>query len=255
MPTSPELLPGAIIVTDAHVNPERREFLSFLRAIEEKRLDPPQLLLLGDMFDILIGALPQTVAWHREAIERINRISQRIPLYYFEGNHDYLLKELFPDATVLSLYEQPLFFTCGGKQVAVSHGDRYAPPGYHRFHKLLRCAPLLRFLDWFTLNRWHGLIPSALARRYVKKEICKPFDKLEAIARKRVGTHYREADLVVEGHFHQGKVFQIDGVRYENPGSFACDRSFYVVESTQDEIRLQPCIYEEKTWAKANRTS
>lgn len=90
-----EIKEGAFVVADAHYSYLRPHLLNFLKEIHSKKLQPTQLLFLGDIFDTLFGAIPYTAKINQEAIKLLNEISQEIELIYLEGNHDFNLKKYF----------------------------------------------------------------------------------------------------------------------------------------------------------------
>jgi len=95
-----EIKDGAIFVADVHFNPNRDEFLKFLYEIKNGNLQTPQLFLMGDIFDFLAGEIEYFKIQNREVIELINQLSTTTQIFYFEGNHDYNLSKLFPNAKV-----------------------------------------------------------------------------------------------------------------------------------------------------------
>ncbi|EAL6670347.1 UDP-2,3-diacylglucosamine diphosphatase, partial [Campylobacter coli] len=51
---------GAILIADAHENDKRRGFWEFLQALKRSEITTPQLILMGDIFDLLIGEISAT---------------------------------------------------------------------------------------------------------------------------------------------------------------------------------------------------
>jgi len=69
--------------------------LGILQEIDSGELSTPQLFLMGDNFDILFGGneyVKRISDKTQETIDILNTISHKIDIYYFEGNHDFLLK-------------------------------------------------------------------------------------------------------------------------------------------------------------------
>ena len=87
--------PGAIFIADAHANKDRNEFFDFLNLVRKDEIRAPQLFLLGDMFDFLTGEGEYTREFYAEHLSLINKISQKVEIFYFEGNHDFRLSNLF----------------------------------------------------------------------------------------------------------------------------------------------------------------
>jgi len=129
---------GAILIADVHFAPYRRAFLDFVSALEKGDIQTTQLILMGDIFDVLVAQLTRSVEQHREPIARLNRLAQSIEILYFEGNHDFRLATLFPSIRVLPLQAQPLIVNAKGYKIALAHGDWSEPLGYQLFTRILR---------------------------------------------------------------------------------------------------------------------
>ena len=82
-----ELKEGALFVTDVHFNKPKGEdaFLKLLEKIQKGELRPPQLFLLGDIFDALFGGVPYTALHNHEVIELLNRLGEQIEIVYLHG--------------------------------------------------------------------------------------------------------------------------------------------------------------------------
>jgi len=84
-----EIEEGAIFVADSHYPHHGDKFLEILQKIDSGDILTPQLFLMGDNFDILFGNNEYVKRASQEAIDILNHISQKIDIYYFEGNHDH----------------------------------------------------------------------------------------------------------------------------------------------------------------------
>ncbi|WP_343286748.1 metallophosphoesterase, partial [Campylobacter concisus] len=137
---APAIKEGAIFIADAHENINRDGFLKFLHAVDSGKIpEPPQIFLLGDMFDFLSGESEYTINFYAEHLSLINKISQKVEIFYFEGNHDFRLSNLFnktreiwdghemlsyKSVRVYDIYDQPANFkTINEEYVQIAHGD------------------------------------------------------------------------------------------------------------------------------------
>jgi len=237
------LLPGAILITDAHCAPWRTAFLDFLRALETGSIHTPQLILMGDVFDMLYGPITRTYSYNTEGVEILNRLSNRIQIIYLEGNHDFLLSKIFPGIHVVKREHQPLLMSYDGKTVAVSHGDTQMGWGYDLYTALIRnplVLGVLRFID----NIGNGFIVRWLEKEMKRKNHCREIEGFEEMIRSRLGRMQREAvDVLIEGHFHQNRSFDISGIRYINVGAFACNERYFSVQSIQNQPLLHEAVF------------
>jgi len=159
-----ELKEGAVFISDAHANKNRFHFYEFLKKIEQKKINPPQLIFMGDMFDLLIGGVEHLEKFYEKEIKLINGICDRVEVIYLEGNHDFNLQNIFPKVKVFSLGLQPVLARYKDQKLLLSHGDSFEGMGYIVFHAILRNSffiKLLNFIDKLTFNK--------LSKSYLKK--------------------------------------------------------------------------------------
>ncbi|MEA2046957.1 MAG: metallophosphoesterase [Campylobacterota bacterium] len=212
---------NAIFIADSHYPHHGDAFLKLLQNLETGELKSPQLFLMGDNFDLLFGYNAYIQTFSSQAISLLQSISKKMEIHYFEGNHDFCLKELFPHIDVYSREQQPVVFKLGERKVGIAHGDKYATGFvYNLYCKVLR--------NKFTLRLLKPLEKSIIDHRMQKlsqKNICFGFDGFE----KRVESileNYNSMDLVIEGHFHQSKVVG----KYISLPSLACQGKVGVIE-------------------------
>ena len=204
---------NAIFIADSHYPHHGDAFLRLLKRIESQEIRTPQLFLMGDNFDLLFGYNDYIQTFSKEAITLLQRLSKKLEIHYFEGNHDFCLREVFPDIQVYTREQQPIMFQADTKKVAISHGDKYATGlGYDLYCRLLRNKRTLTFLKPFE----KAIIDHRM-KKLSQKHICFTFDGFEKRVEK-ILEYYTEADLVIEGHFHQCKTLG----KYISLPSLAC---------------------------------
>lgn len=244
-PSEKEIRSGAVFVSDAHYSDLRPELFGFLRTIEEQVEKIPQLILMGDIFDLLFGEIPLTHERNKEAVETLRRISEKIEVLYLEGNHDYNLAKLFPKVAVFPLSKQPLQCTHEGKRVCLAHGDFGTDLGYRIYTAVIRNPLVMKLLN--LLNRvGNRFITDRLDAYLAKKEDCKEFSGFEAYIRKRL----KSLDLVgcdyfIEGHYHQNRQFDLGSCRYVNLPAFACKEKYVIVQSGNAGELFKEAAYNE----------
>ncbi len=225
---------GAVIIADAHFNSNRLELLDFLKALIDKKIVTTQLLLLGDIFDVLIGEIDESIKFNKIAIDLLNQLSNEIEIIYFEGNHDFNLEKIFPNITILPLKLQPKEFLFNSKKLFLSHGDIFENRKYQLYSKIIRTHYVLIFIK--LLNKiTNNLIFSNLLRKLQKKSICEKFIDFEKHIYKKLKQFQKiNADFIIEGHYHQEGEFEFGNIKYLNIASFACNKSFFIVKSNLD---------------------
>jgi len=214
----------AIFIADSHYPHHGDAFFTLLKKLDSGEIKTPQLFLMGDNFDLLFGYNEYIQTFSKEAITLLQTLSKKLEIHYFEGNHDFCLAEVFPDINVYTRDQQPIIFEMNEKKVAISHGDKYVTGfGYDLYCKILRNKKTLLFLKPFE----KAIIDHRM-KKLSQKHICFNFVGFE----ERVGEileHYSDADLVIEGHFHQCKTIG----KYVSLPSLACQGMVGVIEEGQ----------------------
>jgi len=237
-----ELLKGAILIADAHENNERKGFWEFLCALEKGEIKTKQLILMGDIFDLLVGEISSSHNFAKPYIELLERLGEKIQILYLEGNHDFNLQNFFTKVRVYKIQKQPLkavlYKEKQPKEILyLAHGDIFLPPLIQWSLKMLRNRFLLYFLNCLNILSLN-LIYKKILTRQKKKNLFYKIENFEFLARKRYEKFRANKAWVIEGHYHQDFLLKEKEVKYFNLASFAYKRSFFVVEYEQ-EISFQ----------------
>jgi len=231
-----ELKEGAVIISDAHFSHQRPELLRLIKKIESKKLQTPQLILMGDVFDALFGQVPHTHKINSQMISLLNALSKDIELIYLEGNHDFNLIKLFPKAKVCSLAMQPLICTYKNKKIALAHGDFDVSTGYLRYTKIIRNPFILLILSFIDKIGNHFIL-KRLDTHLAKKDDCKEFLGFKKFIQNRTLEEYN-CDYFIEGHYHQNNLYHFSKYTYINLAAFACNQRYFIVKSSKDKELL-----------------
>jgi len=211
---------GALFIADSHYPHHGDDFLKLLQKIDNYEIQTPQLFLMGDNFDLLFGHNDYIQTFSKEAIDLLHRLSKKLEIHYFEGNHDFCLEDIFTNMNVYTRDDQPIRFLMGDKKVAISHGDKYVTGlGYELYCRILRSKTTLKLLRPF--ERW---IIEHRMEKLSHKEICHTFEGFEARV-SQIMAHYNDVDLVIEGHYHQSRKIG----NYISLPSLACQRQVGVI--------------------------
>ena len=232
MPEQIVIKEGAIFIADSHENENRKNFLRFLYALKSGEIKTPQLFLMGDMFDFLAAQCEFFVKFYEPYIDVINEISKKTEIYYFEGNHDFNLAPLFKNVKTYPIGTQPVKFASKcQKYVFIAHGDIFLPLVSKYALRFLRVKIFLKtmnFFDKFLNFRLSKRILNKLKRKILDYKIPNFKELAEAKVYRYNGLC--KADIVIEGHYHQGDIFELGSQKYVNVPSFACEQSYFIVE-------------------------
>jgi len=231
-----ELKEGAVIIADAHYSHLRPELLPFIKDIASKKIATPQLILMGDIFDALFGSIEYTYEQNEEMMQLIDSLSEEIEVVFLEGNHDFNLKKVFKNVTVLRLKEQPLITTFHNYQVALAHGDFDAPFGYQLYSSIIRNPVILNLLNVLD-RKIDDKIIKKIDNYLTKKEDCNHFEGFKSYIAGR-NLHEFACNYFIEGHYHQNRGFEFENYNYINLGAFACNQRYFIVKSSKDKELL-----------------
>ena len=217
-----QLKESALFVADAHYPHHGDEFLTLLQNINNGTINTTQLILMGDVFDLLFGHNDYIQHFSKEAISLIQTLSCKLEVIYLEGNHDFCLQKLFPQVSVYPREQQPVHFTLGNENIYLSHGDKYETKfGFNCYSKIIRSSITLTLLRPFE----KPIIDHRMGKLKVKK-ICGNFKeyakRFDAIIQ-----HYPQNSTIIEGHFHQALFHK----NYISLPSLACQKKVAVVKN------------------------
>ena len=218
--------PGAIFIGDAHAGASRPQFLKFLRALCSAQSLPPQIFMMGDMFDFLANTT-YVQRFYEEEIALINELSRKCEIFYFEGNHDFNLREIFPCAKVYPNAAQPAKFICeSGEAVQIAHGDLFLPRLTQFALLSLRNRTFLKFMD--LLDRALKFkISKMILKSQEGKNLYKKMPNFKDIIAPKID--FYAANLIVEGHYHQDEILYFGEKKYINLCSFGAGSKIYEI--------------------------
>lgn len=230
---------GAILIADAHYAPWRTPFFDFLRAVDKGEIQTSQLILMGDVFDLLFGDVDATLSLNHEAIALLNNLATRIEILYLEGNHDFRLRSVFPNIRIVTRAHQPFNVAYKNQTIALSHGDTSMGFGYELYTAIIRNRVVLKVLN--QLDQWRGnFIVKRLIAMMKRKHHCNAIENFSQLINKRLNQYTgKKADVMIEGHFHQNSSFEVTGMEYINLGAFACNERYYAVQSSHNKMILE----------------
>lgn len=219
---------GAIFVADSHYNQKNKQFLTFLKKLENKEIETTQLFLMGDMIDFISGECKYFIIQNSDVLNLLNKLSNDIEIIYLEGNHDYNLKTLFPKIKVLKRENQPLFAKFDDKTIALSHGDNFINWKYNLYCKFVRNTIFLRFMNLIDINYF---ISKKIENALLNKNICHKMNNFKHIVTRRLNNY--NTDIIIEGHYHQGNIYNIDNKKYINIPSLCCQNKYIVFSNLE----------------------
>ncbi|HIP46339.1 MAG TPA: hypothetical protein EYG95_02135 [Campylobacterales bacterium] len=225
----------AIFIADAHYQVGLREdFYHFLEKIESGDIQTSQLIMIGDMFDLLVGAIDYTVKENQKVIDIIHKLSEKMEILYFEGNHDFNLQKLFPKVKVIKISQQPLLTTYHDKKLSLAHGDLHQGLGYKFYTYLIRNFFILKLLNFLDVN-FNNFISKSILNGQKNKDICRKIENFAQIIKqksKKYDIASNGFDVICEGHYHINEEYSLEGCQYRLFASYACGNIYFKIAFT-----------------------
>ncbi len=106
--------------------------------------------ILGDFFDIWLGD-DLAGAWEKSIMEKLKQLTlSGIPVYFMQGNRDFLLEKKFLEAANLVFLSDPTHINLYGKKIVLKHGDDLCTEDrrYQVFRRFVR----LSGVKWLYVN-------------------------------------------------------------------------------------------------------
>ncbi|BBG65198.1 hypothetical protein NNO_0495 [Hydrogenimonas sp.] len=231
---------GAWFIADSHYARYNTALYDFLSKLSPDDL-PPQIFLMGDIFDLLFGYARNSIQPNRKMVDLLQQIARQCEVIYLEGNHDFGLEPLFGGVIrVVPRSGQPLMARFAEHSVALHHGDTLQGVGYEIYTALIRNTlvdRLLNMLDTAT----DGAVIGWLERYNRKKRPCYKIDDFEKLMRKRLDIlkERYDFDIWIEGHFHQNVRFDYEHLSYFNLPAFACANTYTVIRLEGDSVEFE----------------
>lgn len=211
----------AYFLSDVHIRDmeesNSEKLLLFLYALGTKSCRATHLFLVGDIFDLWIHEHKYFVAKFLKIVNAIGDLVKKgVEVHYFEGNHDFHLKQFWQQEVGVRVHDGPAFFTIGHYKLRVEHGDFMNP--HDRAYFLLRSFLRSKTMTFLfksvpgSLIQWIGERASGMSRYYnsgskrLDEESVRAF--MNDYARKVVQEDF--FDYLVTGHTHVRDIYSFN---------------------------------------------
>ena len=205
-----------VLLGDAHLRDPDPEVDAFVKFLETLPGSASALYLLGDLFDLWIGAPPFITAEHRRVVEALRCLREKgLRVSYVEGNRDYHLRSAYRGNPFHDLEEDRLEVAFGTRRLLLAHGDRVNRRDRpYRLWRWLAKGPVpMRLLRLVPSRQAAGLarrLERGIARTNLRYRVGFPEDSCRSFALEQGRAGF---DTVVLGHFHR----EMERT-YETPG-------------------------------------
>ena len=249
------------IISDIHVKKTDEESYGFLMRFmsEKKVLESDFIIFLGDIFDLMVGGHKEYIEYYSDFFEALKTLLMaNKKVFFFEGNHDFHLRDLFSyfleknglDKGLFSYLSEGISLKVGEKNYYFSHGDDIELGNYsYKVYKSIVRSRLLKMVanDFFSfsfMERLGSKVSENSKQRNFKKYKENNFDKVikekfirsaEAFYKKSLPQ--KKYDYIVCGHSHQKEFYKSqEGFYYLNNGFALKTKTFIFIENHSPEF-------------------
>lgn len=238
-----ELTGTTFILSDVHLRrgDERKTLL--LEFIEEKGRKG-NIILVGDIFDVWIGANADMQREFSDIVSSLERMRNRV--IYVEGNHDFHLTWL-DEIGVRRFTEAEI--TINGLRFFVSHGDLYSGEISHRIYRkmLLKTEKMFRLIanGHFerSINRIGQIISAISHRRYMNPKASRARNRIfsSMLANAMKIATLKDLNGTIFGHCHIPTIMKAKVGRklYLNAGFWSTNEGTYIEIDGNGKIELR----------------
>ncbi len=223
------------ITSDVHLSQKTPElnarFFKFLDNLPE--LDG--LYLIGDIFEYWVGADIKDPIAERLA-EYTQKLSQRFPVYFMPGNHDFLLEPTYAHTTGMTYLQDHTVVNMPQKMLLL-HGDSLCLEDklYQKYRKFVRHPRVEKFflgLPRFVRLKIANYLRHKSNQYAPTADISIETALLEGLAQEHQIKH------IIHGHIHKPQAITHSNVAYWTLGEWTKEEGWFI-EVTETDVKLQ----------------
>lgn len=123
MATIKDNMPVSYFIADLHLTENRPDITAcFLSFLKEQAPKADQLYILGDLFEYWIGDDDDNPFVNEIAVA-LNTLSQQTPIFFIQGNRDFLLGKRYANKCGMTLLNDVEKITLYQQELVILHGD------------------------------------------------------------------------------------------------------------------------------------
>ncbi|PIR31061.1 MAG: hypothetical protein COV38_02225 [Bdellovibrionales bacterium CG11_big_fil_rev_8_21_14_0_20_38_13] len=230
-------------VSDVHIKEDNDEASVLFRKFLDEAKNSDVIVLLGDIFDLVVGGHFDWIEKFPQSFKKISEISKTKKTYFIEGNHDFLVGNLFNHPLMKDITHVSGDLVLHDDEVTIrfSHGDdvEIDNKNYRTYKKLIKNS--------FTEILANKVVPVSFiskignkaskesakkSRRYSMDEsyTAKIHQKFRDSAQEY---HQKHSDfsILACGHSHVKDLWIKDDFTYVNNGYFLNEKTYAAIEN------------------------
>jgi UDP-2,3-diacylglucosamine hydrolase len=194
-----------VFVSDSHLEAEDAALAAFLRFLEARARDTATLYLVGDIFNIWLGAEAFTMDHQRPVIAALEALrGEGVRTVMVEGNREFFLERLYEGRCFDRVEPLASEESFGGRRIHVSHGDLLNTDDrpYRVWRRLSKSRPV-----WWAFRSLPSPVAVGLANRLESRMRGMNLRHKRSFPEEHLREHGRRLaeegfDAAVLGHLH-----------------------------------------------------
>ena len=233
---------ATIFISDLHLDKDRpkviKYFIEFLKNLES---DIESLYILGDFVEYWVGN-DDPGDGLEEVFGSIKKKSNDIPIYFRQGNRDFMISQKFCNHHGIKFLKDPTTIELYGKKILLMHGDTLCVDDieYQKFRAMVRSSSwqdeMLKKSLEERINLAKMLRAKSLSETNTKDEVIMDVNNDEVISQLKK----YDVDMIIHGHTHRPNIHKVisEGKEYKRIvlGDWY-DKSF-VLKISNDKITI-----------------
>jgi len=200
-----------MFISDLHLDKDRPKVIKyFIDLLGNLESDIESLYILGDFVEYWVGD-DDPGDGLREVFSSIKKKSNDVPVYFMQGNRDFMISEKFCNHHGMKFLKDPTVIELHGKKILLMHGDTLCIDDieYQKFRAMVRSASwqneMLKKSLEERINLAKMLRAKSLSETDTKDEVIMDVNNDEVI--NQLKKH--DVDMIIHGHTHRPNIHKI----------------------------------------------
>ena len=200
-----------IFIPDLHLDKDRPKVMKyFIDLLNNLGSNVESLYILGDFVEYWVGD-DDPGDGLREVFSSIKKKSNDIPMYFMQGNRDFMISEKFCSHHGMKFLKDPTVIELYGKKILLMHGDTLCIDDieYQKFRTMVRSTSwqneMLKKSLEERIDLAKMLRAKSLSETNAKDEVIMDVNDDEVI--NQLKGH--DVDMIIHGHTHRPNIHKI----------------------------------------------
>ncbi|MBS82730.1 MAG: UDP-2,3-diacylglucosamine diphosphatase [Gammaproteobacteria bacterium] len=236
---------STLFISDLHLDQSRPNVIDFfIKYLSNIEKNITSIYILGDLVEYWVGDDDPAIGLNK-VFETIHKVSHNTPIYFMQGNRDFMMSEDFCTKYGIKLLNDPTIINLNSKKILLMHGDTLCTDDieYQKYRKLVRSEKWQNEMKTKTLEERLSIANEL--RKKSKLETKEKEDQIMDVNQDSVNDVIKkyDVDILIHGHTHRPNIHQIDiegkSVQRIVLGDWYKSAYFYIYDNGKNIIHKQ----------------